>query len=201
MAVEFDPTNKYIKITSGTSITGLEIYNATMDWCDAQENMAYSVPMKAIGKAPLGGGVYTDSIFILQDGWKIKLYDGTYQFTVYGTVITDDESSRTVPPDTGYVEVVFQVSSQATIISGEGAGITQQDKEDIAGLVWTHTSGQTLTERVNLLRQIEQGKWKIVDCTMTIYDNDGTTELLKFELFGKDGTKDLTKGVYERRPI
>lgn len=71
--------------------------------------------MSAVGKAPLGGGVYTDSVFILQDGWKIKLYDGTYQFIIVGTVITDDETDRTVPPDSGNVEVIFQVSSQGII--------------------------------------------------------------------------------------
>ena len=76
--------------------------------------------MMAIGKAPLGGGVYTDSIFILQKGWKIKFWSGTYQATITGTLITDDETERTVPPDSGSVEVVFQVSSQATVIGGEG---------------------------------------------------------------------------------
>lgn len=77
--------------------------------------MGYTVPMSAVGKAPLGGGTYTDSIFILQDGWKIKLHDGIYQFVIVGTVITDDETSRTVPPDSGNVEVIFQVSSQGII--------------------------------------------------------------------------------------
>lgn len=134
MAIEFDPINKYIKITSGISITALEIYNAVMNWVDEQPNMSHTVPMKAIGKAPLGGGAYTDSIFILQNGWKIKLYNGTYQFTIIGTLITDDESPRTVQPDVGYVEVVFQVSSQGIqVISG--SGVTQQDKVDIARLV------------------------------------------------------------------
>lgn len=122
MGIEFDPINKYIKITSPTTgLTALEIYNAIMDWCDDQPTMGYSVPMKAIGKAPLGGGVYTDSIFILQDGWKIKFWSGTYQAVITGTLITDDETARTVPPDSGSVEVVFQVSSQATLIGGEGA--------------------------------------------------------------------------------
>lgn len=130
MVIEFDPIAKYIKITSGVSITALEIYNTTMDWCDAPENIGYSIPMSAVGKAPLGEGVFSDSIFVLQNGWKIKLYDGTYQFTIFGTVITDDETARTVPPDSGNVEVVFQVSSQATVIGGEGVW-SQTEKNGI----------------------------------------------------------------------
>lgn len=131
MGIEFDAINKYILITSPTTdLAALQIYNATMDWCDDQPTMGYTVPMKAIGKAPLGGGVYTDSIFILQDGWKIKFWSGTYQATITGTLITDDESERTVPPDSGNVEVVFQVSSQATIIPDE-AEWTQTEKNDL----------------------------------------------------------------------
>jgi len=130
MAIEFDPINRYIKITSGTSISALEIYNATMDWCDEQPTIVHSVPMAAIGKAPLGGGVYTDSIFILQDGWKIKFWNGTYQAVITGTVITDDGTPRTVPPDSGNVEVIFQVSSQGIIIPGVGEW-TQTEKDAI----------------------------------------------------------------------
>jgi len=134
MSLEFDPVNKYIKILSGTLITAQEIYNQTMDWCDAQTNMGHSVPMRAIGKAPLGGGVYSDSIFVLQNGWKVKLYDGTYQFVIKGTLITDDETKRTVPPDDGNVEVVFQVTSQGIQTGAEEfeASLKRHDQKLIA---------------------------------------------------------------------
>lgn len=202
MAIEFDPINKLILITSPTvEISALEIYSLAMDWCDSQLNIGYSIPIRADGKFWMKTGVYSDSIFRLINGWKIKFWSGDYQAIITGTLLPEEGETRTVPPDTGNVEVIFEVSSQATIITGNGGGITQQDKEDIAGLVWSHTTGQTLAERVNLLRQIEQGKWKIENNTMIIYENDGITELLKFELFGKDGVEDLTEGVYERRPI
>lgn len=130
MAIEFDPIAKIIKITSGTEINALTIYNAVMDWCDAQENIGYSVPMGAVGKAPLGGGVYSDSIFILQNGWKLKLYDGDYHFIFIGTIITDDGTPRTVNPDSGNVTIEFQVTSQGLIIPDE-AEWTQTEKDTI----------------------------------------------------------------------
>ena len=129
MAIVFDPINKYIKITSGTSITALEIYNEVIDWHYLVANMGYSVPMATYGKFALGGGAFSDIIYVLQDGWKIKLYDGTYQFIVEGTVITDDETIRTVQPDSGEVEVTFQVSSQGII--GEGL-----NEEEIVQLIY-----------------------------------------------------------------
>lgn len=131
MGIEFNPTNKLILITSPTTqLTALSIYNEAMDWCDEQPTIVHTVPMRAVGKAPLGGGVYTDSIFILQDGWKIKFWSGTYQAVIMGTVITDDETPRTVPPDYGNVEVIFQVSSQGIIILGVGEW-TQTEKDAI----------------------------------------------------------------------
>lgn len=133
MTFEFDPVNKYIKITSGTAYTALEIYNAVMDWCDEQANIGYSVPMAAYGKFAMGGGVNSDSIFVLQDGWKLKPYNGDYQLVITGTLITDDETTRTVNPDSGSVCWVFQVSSQG-IQTVSGSGVTEQDKKDIAKL-------------------------------------------------------------------
>lgn len=197
MGIEFDPANKWIKITSGTQISALAIYNAVMDWVDEQENMGHTVPMKAVGKAPLGGGAYSDSIFVLQYGWKIKLYNGNYQFTFFGTLITDDESPRTVQPDYGNVEVTFQVSSQGISLI-QGSGVTGQDKQDIANLVWQHTKGETLSDRVNLIRKIEEGRWSISNDEFIIYDEDGETPLRKFRL---QSEIDKPKAYGERVPI
>jgi len=188
MAIEFDPINKWIKITSGTSISALTIYNAVMDWVDVQENMGYSIPMKAVGKFPMGGGVNSDSIFILTNGWKIKLYDGNYQFIITGTLITDDESPRTVPPDSGNVEMVFQTSSQGTVVVS-GSGVTQQDKDDIAGLINPNVieiQGQCeeIEGQVTNIEQHHAFRRKIEGDYLIYYDGD--QPILKYKLIKDD---------------
>jgi len=118
MGIEFDPVNSYILITSPqTEVSAQDMYNASMDWADDLENMQYSVPMVAQGKFPLGGGVYSDKIFLLAKGWKIKFWSGTYSAEVIGTLITDDESDRTVPPDSGSVEVAFVVATYGSEVA------------------------------------------------------------------------------------
>lgn len=150
MGIEFDPVAKHIKITSPTTfITALDLYNATMDWVDEQENMAWSLPMRAVGKFGMGGGVYSDSIFMLTNGWKIKPWSGNYQLVISGTLITDDETPRVVPPDSGNVEVVFQVSSQGTLVVS-GSGVTEQDKIDIADKVEVLTGSPIKNKTDNL---------------------------------------------------
>lgn len=139
MPVQFDPVNKYILITSPTKeLTALEIYGDAMDWCDELENMQYAPPIEAVGKFDMGGGVYSDSIFMLANGWKIKFWSGTYQATITGTLLPEPGQQRTVPPDSGNIEVVFQVSSQATVIEGEG--------------VWTETEKNGLLSAVNIIQ-------------------------------------------------
>lgn len=197
MAIEFDPINKWIKITSGTSISALAIYNAVMDWVDAKENMGYSIPMKAVGKFPMGGGINSDSIFILTNGWKIKLYDGTYQFTITGTLITDDETQRTIPPDSGNVEVVFQTSSQGTVVVS-GSGVTQQDKEDIAGLI--NPNVIEIQEQVDEANDILGGKWEITEEEegefLIMYEKDNSDKIIrKFKLI-----RNIEGKIVERIP-
>jgi len=130
VGVEFDPYNKWILITAPTTdITALEIYSEAMDWSDDPENLDSSPPMYAYGKFPLGGGADSDSIFVINasDGWKIKPYNGNYQLIVRGTIITDDESPRNIPPDSGVVVIVYQVSSQGIIVDTGGGGTSAWD--------------------------------------------------------------------------
>ena len=191
MVIEFDPINKLIKLpdlSPDYTITAQEIYNEAMDWADSQEAMAYDLPMSSTGYANLGGGVYTDKIFILINGWKLKPYNGTYTLTVIGTIIALDQEGnpypRTVPPDEGEVQWVFQVSSQG-IISVQGSGVTEQDKQDIANLVWQHTTGMAVDQRTAIIKKIETNKWKIQNDQLIIYDDDGITPLITFNLLGE----------------
>jgi hypothetical protein len=153
MAITFDPINKLILLPNVTSITVQEIYNAAMDWHDEQGSMDDEPPMRSTGFANLGGGAYSDKIFVLQKDWKLKPCSGTYTLTVVGTIIALDDAGnpydRTVPPDSGIVTWVFQVTSQG-IISVSGSGVTEQDKIDIANKVETQT-GVPIKTKVNPL--------------------------------------------------
>jgi len=201
MTVTFDPTNKLIllpDLSPDYQITAQSIYNDTMDWCDSQAAMDDDPPMRSTGYASLGGGAYSDKIFILQKGWKLKPYAGTYALTVVGTLIALDDAgnpyARTVPPDSGDVQWVFQVSSQGIIVVS-GSGVTQQDKQDIANLVWSHSTGLSLDERTLLLKKVESNRWKIVGNQLIIYDDDGVSPLKTFNLSGEQ-----TQAYSERSP-
>ncbi len=116
MAITFDPVNKLIKITTPTTdITGQDLYNASMDWADELDNFIYDVPMDANGNFQLGIGVFSDVIYRLLSSWKIKWFDGDKTVAVRGTLITDDDTNRTVPADSGSIETLFQANTSGTI--------------------------------------------------------------------------------------
>jgi len=92
-----------------------EIYNDAMDWADNPEGMSHPVPMEGHGYFPLGGGAYSDKIYVLVNQWQILPHCGNYQLTLIGTLITDDGRPRTRLPRSGTVSVTFQVSSQGII--------------------------------------------------------------------------------------
>lgn len=170
MGIEFDPVNKYILITYPTTeLTALDIYNAAMDWADDQANMAYDVPMEAVGKFDMGGGVYSDSIFMLVNDWKIKFWSGDYQAVITGTLLPEPGQARTVPPDTGNVEVVFSVSSQATVIEPI---ISEGDKLDIAGKVWDEEEALAIKSKTDNLPSdpASESSIQAVDSSLAAHD-------------------------------
>jgi len=188
------------------SINVQDIYNLTMEWVDEQEAMDDDVPMQAIGKKPIATGVYTDIIFELMNGWKIKFFNGIYSIIILGTLITDDGSARTVPVDWGGIEFVFQTGTSSTIVT-QGSGVTEQDKQDIANLIEAQT-GIPIKAKVNplpsdpasettatIIRKIQTNKWKIVGNQLIIFDDDGITPYKTFNLSGES-----TKPYSERIP-
>jgi hypothetical protein len=57
-----------------------------------------------------------------------------------------------------------------------------------------------LEESINLIKNIESGKWKIINNQMIFYKEDNTTEVCRFNLFDKNGTPSMTD-ITERRRV
>jgi len=137
--ITFDGDNKIIEVSTATSFNALDFYNAAKEWEDDIDTMQYLSPMDAIGKADLGNSVYTDQIFKLLNGWKVRPsgYSPNIVVTISGTFVSGDGSSQVVPPISGEaVTWLIQATTAATIIA-TGSGVTSQDKLDIADEVMT----------------------------------------------------------------
>lgn len=132
MAYTFDTENKWIIIPGAEVSTNMQdVYDDCMDWADSQEGMVWDIPVAAYGKIELSPGVYTDIIYVLQGGWKLRYYVGDYTAIVVGTVVTDDQTARTSLPYGSSIELTFEVATKATVVQVGGAIADQVWDADI----------------------------------------------------------------------
>lgn len=187
------------------TINMLEVYRATMEWVELQVGIDSSVPLSAQGKAALSESAYTDIIYTLNDGWKLKLYNGDYDFEYVGTTITDDGSTRTAKTDLGRVDVIFNVSSYATVIEPV---LSESDLTNIADIVWSEEDRGTkvdllpqMQRDLEAIRDVERGRWLIKNNQMLFYDEDipQATLVAVFNLYDSLGVP-AEAGVVERVP-
>jgi len=152
----FDPYNKWIIIPNAETDTDMaDIYNDCMDWVDSDVGMSYGIPLSAFGKKELSPGIYSDIIYQLNDGWKLRYYVGTYQANITGTVITDDQSVKTSLPAGSNIEIVFKVATQATVLS------SATDIEATADQVWdeaasAHETADSIGEKIKEMHEFSE---------------------------------------------
>jgi len=115
-------------------------------------------------------GLYTRSYTPLVVG------EYTIQYIVYS-------DSNHLVPDTIYDE-----------ISAESMSVTDSVVDDI----WAHSSATQLLNDVALIKQIETGRWKIIDNQMIFYQDDNSTEVARFNLYDSNGQLSQAN-IFERR--
>ena len=129
----FDPANKYINIVEPyIEYSGLELYTASMDWSDEQVNLVYDVPMSSTGKAPLGGGVYTDSIYSLINNWKIKPWSTTgHNFTSIASNSTKVTAESSDAGDTTQTITVYGYDTEGNSVYSDPITLNGTSPVDI----------------------------------------------------------------------
>jgi hypothetical protein len=150
---EFDGDNKIITVSGLSSFAFIDLYREAREWEDDQANMQYTSPLDAVGKESLKPDVYTDIVYILMNGWKLKPSGYTSGSTVQteGTIITDDNSSPTIPATVGSpITWVMQVASSGIIVNvSTGSGLSTEEHNQLMALP-TESSGLTEAQDAKL---------------------------------------------------
>ena len=112
-------------------------------------------------------------------GCRIASYDGTIK------VATICHNWPVIPDTTsGYV-----ILPTATIT-----------KESLGDAIWENATAVTFLNDMAFVKDIEGGKWELIDNQMIFYKEDNVTEIARFDLFDKDGVPS-EQDVYERRVV
>ena len=94
-----------------------------------------------------------------------------------------------------YDFTTYDESKDYAIRADGGAGLAATDRYVAA----SNEIGQ-VTEDLTLLKNIEGGKWQIISNQLIIYEDDNTTEVMRFNLFDKDGNASM-EDVFKRERV
>ena len=156
---------------------------------DSEVGMIFPDTHRHNAEVAIGGVTYARTVEMINE-YTITFEDGQYIINLVG-------ANNNLLDVANLNQVSIRPSNAAGLIVS-GSGVTQQDKEDIAVEVWTHTDGLKLSD----LHDLELGRWKVDKTTkqMTLYKADGQTPLITFDLKDAAG-QPSSQDVYERVPV
>lgn len=130
--ISFTGSTKIITLDTATSFAAKDIYDAAVDWAVLSGNMQYLLPMSGSGKAPFGGGNYSDSIFTVLNGWKIETsgYSATDIINIVGTIVCSTGSDADMISSSSTGILIFaraSYGSQSVVSTGSGLSTEEHD--------------------------------------------------------------------------
>lgn len=129
--VTFDGPNKLIIVNNGVTTLDVKVdlYSDWKEWVLLSDNSKYVPAMSVIGGEPIGGGLYAGSLFFIENGWKIRPYEGDHQLSLVGSLFTTDGSSVSVPTLGDFtVTVKVLASNLAQGIETSSGGLTPEQE-------------------------------------------------------------------------
>ena len=186
---QFDGVNRLIYIVdNGQNVNGIDkfsaqdLYSEWKRWLVSNpENMKYPQAMRSIGGDTI---TQTKSIapyieLLVYNGWKIKPYSGNYTLIIEGNLFGTNGEIPFIKADSGTVNIILETT-------GNALAIETTSNSDI----------QDIKTMLNILLDVEQGNWEILNNQMIFYKRDGS-ELMRFNLYDKSGQPSETN-VYKR---
>lgn len=135
--VIFDGINKLIIINNEetTIDVSLHIYSEWKKWMLLQDNAKFPIAISSIGGDPIGSSKSLGSTFFLENGWKIRPFEGNHSLKIIGNLYTRDQSSPFVKTIGNYnVMILSEVSNLIDTISPSIESFPTTDQ--ISTAVW-----------------------------------------------------------------
>lgn len=138
--VTFDGPNKLILVNHGELELDyrVDVYSAWKEWLKDPNhiNTKYAFALSVTGGDPLPGDRKLGTTYFLENGWKMRTWEGDHELTVNGNFFTRDGSSAfvsTLMPWT--ITVNLNTSTLVETIVPE-TSISEGDIESISDGVW-----------------------------------------------------------------
>lgn len=197
MAIEFDHSNHLINITSPQNtlscqdlIDAIRIEEAT------ERGIMYPRIASASGKEDLGAGVSVGLTVELIEPWQVKFWSGNYIAKIAGGNLVGGPSNDPIAYSAGVQVLLVQSASGTVVTVSTGSGLSVEEQTALARV---DALTQTIDSNVSFLKDIEGGKWTIVNNQMVFFKADNMTEIARFDLFDGDGNRTMTNVLTRER--
>jgi len=172
--VTFDGPNKLILVNEG--ITDLQfredVYSNWKEWVKARDNAKYPEAIAIIGGDPLPGNRALGTTYFLDNGWRMRTWEGHHELTVTGNFFTREGDSAFVPTINPWtITINLNTSTLVEALIPETT-LAPGDIAAVADSVWNTTlqDSSTALSIMNMLLedigQIPANVWdEIIDAT------------------------------------
>jgi hypothetical protein len=139
--VTFDGDARLIIVNYGVTELDVEIdiYSDWKEWLRIYDYEKYVQAISTIGGEPIGGGQYVGATFFLENGWRIRPWEGDQTLVINGNLYTREAGqSPTIKPLGDWsVNVIYTRSSLVTKVeTSTSSGSVAPTAQEIAQAVW-----------------------------------------------------------------
>jgi hypothetical protein len=169
----FDGVNKIFIVNSGITSIDVQI-DLYSDWKEVlleDDNMKYLQALSTVGGDPLTAGRFLGDTYFLENGWKIRPFEGQdHVLNIEGNLFSRDGSGAVVPT-TGNSNVLVEmfVSNlvDTTIAESASTDFVQALKDSD----WTHSSGtQSANFEDAITTILSMANGRIVNSSSGVFD-------------------------------
>lgn len=165
--VTFDGPNKIIIVNEGVTEVDfrVDVYSAWKEWklINEVDNLKYLEAISVVGGDPLPGNRLLGASYFLENGWRMRTWEGDHELTVTGNVFTregDPLFVSTLNPWT--ITINLNTSTIVEIIQPE-TSLSAGDITSIVDAVWNNAISDSSTA-LDILLAIPDNVWdEIID--------------------------------------
>jgi len=149
--VTFDGPNRLILVNYGELSLDVEqdIYSDWKEWWRLEDYAKYPQALSTIGGEPLGGGQFVGATFFLENGWRIRPWEGDHQLTIDGNIYTREAGESPTIATVGRWNIATSFVRSALVFKVETSsgtsGSVSINSQEVADAVWKYATTGSLT--------------------------------------------------------
>jgi len=149
--VTFDGPNRLILVNRDVTTIDVkqDLYSDWKEWMLQEQNSRFAQAFSVVGGEPIGGGQFVGTTFFLENGWRIRSWEGDHSLVLEGNLYTREEGQYPFLPVLGTYSVNYIMARsslvQAIQVGGTTTGSVGPTAVEIATAVWNYNTSQSFS--------------------------------------------------------